>query len=198
MNQDFFDTQLARLQDQWPNAYSDERKAILFRAFRTVPDEDFREAVTDCLATMRSFPLLPELSQACADARARSFESLRYDGMRAARGTVAGVLQDAAERGEQAKDFSKACMEFLVKKVARKLAPADWEQACELLDTTAAQLTGLCRRCVDGFVFSTDSEGYRSLYRCTCSLGRALPPEVYGGVRKDGERVKATIPLAQF
>ncbi len=189
-----FNQQVERLEDQWRMAYGHERKAILWRVFGKTEAGEFQEAVSDCLATMRNYPLVKELSEAINGVKVRAAEGRAYDETRVA--DIAGFLGAAAERTANF-EFAKACVDTLEKKLHGELTPSQWQEACGLLEETAKQLEGkACMRCERGWAL-VEKNGYRSLYRCRCSAGRALPSEIVGGINKSGERVVREIPIME-
>lgn len=58
-----FESEMKRLEGQWKGAYGDERKRVLFRALQRTDIEVFREAISECLVTHKTFPLLNELER---------------------------------------------------------------------------------------------------------------------------------------
>lgn len=194
MTEDFYEAQIRRLEDQWRAAYGEERKKILWRCFKNVQDEEFQEAVSECLATQRSFPLLKELNEAVQLARTRSAE--RRQQASADRMLTAATLAQLAD--ETAKDstreFAKACLKLTQDRA--QYTAEQWAQAMDLLEQTAASVAGKCGRCMDGWTTVEKVPGYAELYRCNCSVGRSLPPELVGV--KNGESWIDKVPLVPF
>ena len=79
MDLNFFELEMKRLKEQWPNAYSKERMIIFFNAFKNVANFDFRDAVTECIANCKGAPLLKELTEAVERARINYFNNKRID-----------------------------------------------------------------------------------------------------------------------
>ena len=132
-----FDAQIARLESQWRGTYGQERRALLFSAFRNVPPEDFRDAVEQCLATQRAAPLLDVLTVEVDRAKTRRMQN----GYRAAGGFYETVA-DAAKSNQRAdREFVRACLQLLRDKLGRKLTMEQFQQGCDMLDQVADQIS---------------------------------------------------------
>lgn len=194
MNDKFFASQIARLEDQWRAAYGKERTAILWRCFQHVQDGEFQEAVSECLATQRSFPLLKELEAAVGIARTRSAE--RRAVAAADRMLASTNLTELAEVAtkESSREFARACLKLAADR--KSYTPEQWKQAMNMLEKTSGELTGTCPKCMNGYTTVEEVPGYQMLYRCSCSVGRSLPPEIVGA--KNGEVVLRKIPIVPY
>lgn len=140
-----FDRQIARLETQWRAAYGQERKSILWNAFRDVPAIDLELAVSECLAYSRAVPLLDELSKAVDTAKSRRVSS---EGVRGA--GFADILATAAKKSKDADpDLVKACLKLFddrypdPRKLRNKpaLTEDQFLEGCALLDSVADQLS---------------------------------------------------------
>ena len=122
-----FDTHMARLRNQWPGAYGEERTKVIYAAFKDVSDTVWADAVTEVLATCRATPLVTELERAVEHARTREKE------VQAARartsGSVDDVMADAAKRSGR-NEMAKACMDALEWKRANGVHNTDprWQE----------------------------------------------------------------------
>lgn len=128
----FFDVEMNRLKNQWPNAYSPERIKIFFNALRDVSNYDFREAVTHCLATCRSAPLLGELTEAIHVARTNYIQQKRAE-----EASMSGIFSGIPETGWADKEFKDKCMQLLNDKLDKKITLEEFYQGCDLLDQAA-------------------------------------------------------------
>lgn len=125
----FFEHEMKRLKEQWPNAYSKERMIIFFNAFRDVSNFDFRDAITDCLATSRSAPLLPELTVAIEKARINYFQKKRIEESGMNKG-----LFGIENNGSADPEYVKKCIEHVYNLLDKKITKEQFDQGCEMLD----------------------------------------------------------------
>lgn len=88
-----FEKQVCRLKDQWPSSYGDQRRLVLWDAFKDVLESDFSDAVTECLGTSRQAPLVVEISESLEKARVRKAQQNRQGG-----DAVMGYLKDAQKK----------------------------------------------------------------------------------------------------
>ena len=164
-----FQTEIARLEDQWPNSYGTERKKVLFRSFTKTNAETFRDAVTLCLSRERSAPLVPELEKAAIEVRRTDYEQRRT-------GNPLRLLQEAAEKTPN-KEYARACVKIIEDYYYHRINKAQFDQGCDFLDQAAKQLSP--RICVD-----CNGAGYVTpkghLMRCGCAVGRAMPETLSG------------------
>ena len=126
-----YDIEMQRLMSQWPHSYSEQRRKIFFNALRDVSNHDFREAVTQCLATCRSAPLLGELTEAVQVARTNYMQQKRMDD--AARSMFDGI----PETHWADKEFKDRCAQLLNDKLNKKITLEQFYQGCDLLDQAA-------------------------------------------------------------
>lgn len=133
MEIEFFDFEIARLKNQWPNAYSPERIKIFYNAFRDVANFDFRDAVTHCLATCKGAPLLPELTDAIIKAKNNYLYQKRVEEEKAR-----GALDWAYENNTSADpEFVDKCMKLLDDLYTKKITKKQFDEGCDLLDQAA-------------------------------------------------------------
>jgi hypothetical protein len=122
-----------RLKTQWPNAYEPERQKIFFNAFKDVSNFDFRDAVTHCLANSRSAPLLPELTESIAKARATYFNQKRID-----EADQKNAFLNIPDDGQSCdKEFKNKCMELYNNYMDGKINREQFYQGCDFLDQAA-------------------------------------------------------------
>jgi hypothetical protein len=126
-----YDIEMQRLMSQWPHSYSEQRRKIFFNALRDVSNHDFREAVTHCLATCRSAPLLGELTEAVHVARTNYIQQKRMDD--AARSMFDGI----PETNWADREFVDRCMQLVNDKLSNKITSKQFYQGCDLLDQAA-------------------------------------------------------------
>lgn len=132
MDRAHYNTQIERLETQWPNSYGEERKAILWVAFKDTSNAVFAEAVSECIASHRAAPLLPDLSKAVEIAKTRE------NSYRGGAGSVWGVVQQAAKQNKSASpEFVKACTKLLREKLDGKITHKQFLEGCDLLDEAA-------------------------------------------------------------
>lgn len=130
MELSFFETQMKRLKEQWPSAYSSERYKIFFNAFRDVSNFDFRDAVSHCLAHSRGAPLLPELTEAIVKARSNYFEQKRITELDQ-KNAFLNIKDDGVSCD---KEFKEKCVELYKNFMDRKITAEQFYQGCDLLD----------------------------------------------------------------
>lgn len=167
-----FLTEMARLENQWRNAYSPERKAVFFAAFKSAGAEEFKDAVSRCLASHRMAPMIEELSKEIELCRRSN------DDTQAAFDSASGLLRNAAKYTKADHGFVKACIDIVHKREKGQLTKEQAEQAYDLLDETAKNIQDdrdgrkKCESCEDyGLVYSYDQAGHRFVARCRCAQG---------------------------
>jgi len=133
-----FDRELGRLRNQWPGAYQDERAKVIHKAFATVSDAVFTDAVSDVLATCRAAPLLPELEKAVEVGRLREKDKYAHRGD----GSIMGTLNGAAGRAKS--EFVRICLDALdwKSKNGVKAESKEWEDVLVHL----GKLCGMTRK----------------------------------------------------
>lgn len=137
MEVSLFETEMKRLKSQWPNSYSDERMKIFFNAFRDVSNSDFREAVTHCLATYKSAPLLRELTEGVISAKNNYLQKKRIE-----EATAKNILSYAYEKNTTAdREFVDNCMKLFDDLYTKKITKAQFDEGCNLLDQAARLFT---------------------------------------------------------
>ena len=137
MDINFFDQEMARLKNQWPAAYSAERIKIFYNAFRDVSNFDFRDAVTNCIATCKGAPLLSELTDAIIRAKNNYLHQKRMEESK-----TMGALDFAYENNTTADpEFVDRCMKLLDDLHNKRITKEQFNQGCDLLDQ-AAKLYG--------------------------------------------------------
>lgn len=123
---------MKRLKEQWPNAYSKERMIVFFNAFKDVANFDFRDAVTHCLAHSKGAPLLPELTEAVAKAKAAYFMQKRID-----EADQRNAYLNIPDDGTCDREFKNKCMELYNSFMDKKITREQFYQGCDLLDQAA-------------------------------------------------------------
>lgn len=132
MDINFFDLEMKRLANQWPNAYSPERIKIFFNAFRDVSNFDFRDAVTHCLATCKGAPLLKELTEAIHVARNNYFQQKRIT-----EADQRNAFLNIGDDGTCDREFKNKCVELYNSFMDKKITKEQFYQGCDLLDQAA-------------------------------------------------------------
>jgi len=128
-----FEAQMARLKNQWPTSYSDERLMLLWQAFKDVGGQDFKEAVDEILMTQRSAPLLDEISKAVNLAKKRFYER-----QQAKDASIMGMMHQAAEVNDTADPaFVEDCLNLLDQLLTKKITYKEFLQGCDLLTVAA-------------------------------------------------------------
>jgi hypothetical protein len=127
-----FQSQVNRLESQWPHSYGEERKALLWAAFSDVGVLEFKEAVSSCIANLRGAPLLDELSKAVETAKVRAHSYRPQTGFW-------GVMKQAEWNNKiSSKDHVAACLKLLSDFMAKRLTKEQFIQGCDYLDQAAA------------------------------------------------------------
>jgi hypothetical protein len=138
METQIFNDQIKRLKSQWPNAYGDERIKILWAAFKDVANYDFRDAVTHCLGTAKSAPLVPELEKAVLIARNNYYAKQRME-----EANVLGALEQVADNNTTADpEFVDKCLKLLDDLYQKKITKVQFDEGCNLLDQAAKLYKG--------------------------------------------------------
>lgn len=133
MELEFFQQQINRLKNQWPNAYSTERQKIFFNTFKDVANFDFRDAVTYCLGNSKSAPLVLELEKAIQIAKNNYYSSKRLE-----QANVLNALDYAADNNTTADpEFVDKCMKLLDDLYNKKITKKQFDEGCDLLDQAA-------------------------------------------------------------
>lgn len=133
MELEFYQQQINRLKSQWPNAYSTERQKILFNAFKDVANFDFRDAVTFCLGTSKSAPLVLDLEKAVMIARNNYFSQKKAE-----EASVMGALEYAAENNTSADpEFVDRCLKLLDDLYNKRITKKQFDEGCDLIDQAA-------------------------------------------------------------
>lgn len=133
MERSHFNTQMQRLQVQWPNAYSEERLVLFWQVFRDVGNLDFKEAIDELLMTQRGAPLLDEITKAVQLAKNRYFERVR-----AKDASILGMMQQAQEVNTTADPaFVQDCINLLDQYYSKKINYSEFLQGCDLLTVAA-------------------------------------------------------------
>lgn len=181
-----FNSQMERLRNTYgKERYPTERLTVLWRAFQSVPDREFEDAVDQCIASLRSAPLVDELEEQVAKARERVREAMSRDAVQGR--SFVGILEAAANTSEESSAFAKTCVRLLKEK--KTYTARQWEEACGYLDQTAQGLNPVCSYCFrEQYVYRP--EGF---YRCTCREGQKLPTDAVGPPDKNGERERIRI-----
>lgn len=138
MERKTFQVQMERMQGTWgAQHYREERAALLWRAFQGVSDGAFTAAVDRLIANSRAAPMLQDIEKAVQQAQLEETQQRNRDA-----GGIYGVVQEAALANHTAdKEFVKACVGHLRKKLTGGLKPGQFEEGCQALDTVAKQLT---------------------------------------------------------
>jgi len=177
------------LRDQWANSYGAERVSVLWNAFQTVPDGDFCDAVTECLANHRAAPLVKEIGEEVNKTQARSAENRTYTGM--SESGFGRVLAETARRAPN-KEFARECITLLHKKETGQISDEQFQQGCDYLDQAATLSNpNECPRCANTGYNTQD----KMLYRCSCPIGQMRPEKAFGPLEKNGTRSEHFIPM---
>lgn len=131
MELNFFESEMKRLKEQWPNAYSRERMVIFYNAFRNVSNFDFRDAVTDCIANCKGAPLMKELTETISKVitiRKQREKIDQFDPLKAA-------IEKYLHTGESIADpeFVLRCKEVQFKLDTKKITQAQFQKEMDLL-----------------------------------------------------------------
>jgi hypothetical protein len=177
-----FDVQVARLSDQWPRAYEDERKAAFWSVFKSVGGDVFKDAVTDCLLRYRQAPMIEELQEAVGDVEKRVAASRSASSV-----SPLSVLKESAEKQAASKEYAKLCIQAIQYKISKNLNSEsdEWKKILNTLDraANANRPPGICRTCENlGVAYRIEKKHgneYQYAYRCYCDAGlrqTRLPP----------------------
>lgn len=132
-----FDVQVNRLNSQWPRTYGQERKALLWQAFKDAHADDFRDAVDACLAGHRAPPLLEQLSTEVDQAKVRRVTNETRRGV----GSMYETLETAASNNKAADpEYVQACLKHLRSFLDRKIDRKQFDEGCGFLDEVARKL----------------------------------------------------------
>lgn len=148
-----FEREITRLESQWRNSYGEERKALLWTAFRDCRSDDFHDAVSNCLAGHRQVPLLAELSRAVDEAKTRR-EQNRYSSGNVEGADFASVLSGAARITHADPEFVKGCMKLIREKFTGKATREHFDQGVKYFE----QVAGILKRRVTGRDLATGEE----------------------------------------
>ena len=133
MERNEFETQMNRLKNQWPSAYSEERLKLFWHAFKDVGGLDFKEAIDEILMNQRAAPLVDEISKAVQLAKNRYFER-----MRAKDASILSMMHQAAEVNDTADPaFVADCINLLDQYYSKKISYKDFQMGCDLLKVAA-------------------------------------------------------------
>lgn len=108
MTQSEFDTQMGRLADAYPKAYSQERVKLVWREVGTLPAAAWTRVVDTLIGECRMPPLLPEIRDAVARARERN-RAFEKEAERA-------VLTPDAFQGEERKMLCRMILDIMAGK----------------------------------------------------------------------------------
>lgn len=140
-----FDREISRLESQWRGGYGQERREILWTAFKDCPEMDFHDAVSECLANLRGAPLLEDLSKAVESAKTRRISNHYSSGMGS--GSFVDTLNDAAKANQTTDpEFVKACTKLLSDRLAGRITYTQFLEGCDLLDAAADQISPQTKR----------------------------------------------------
>lgn len=120
---------------QWPNSYGNERKKLIWAAFKEVEDWQFTDAVTECLGSCRAAPLIEDLSKGVESAKRRGYQQELRKAV-----NPLEILSDAEMLNTTADpDFVKTCIKLLQDYQSGLINKKQFDQGCNLLDETAKQ-----------------------------------------------------------
>lgn len=132
-----FQNQIKRLQNRWPRTYETELVAILWRAFKEIPDDLFIEATDHCIGNMRQAPMFQDLDEAVARAKSRKWESQARTGD----GNISRIMEDAQRLNHKADpDFVAACVKTLNERLSGAITASQFKEGCRLLEQAANEL----------------------------------------------------------
>lgn len=134
MERTSFEAQIKRLESQWPSSYGQERKAILWQAFRGAHEIIFHDAISDCLAHMRSAPLLDELEKAVEKSKVRESQSNQSDR------SAFQILKDSAKYTKADAGLVKMCLEHLRLFTEKKITEDEFYTGCDALNSMADKI----------------------------------------------------------
>lgn len=192
MEEEVFQKQVERLRANYgERAYLEERTTLFWKALKATSDHIFVAAVDELIANARAAPMLKELSKAIDEARAADAAEradwARTDASRRGREGLLGVLEDAVEKSEAARQYGSECVALLKQKLSGAIPRDDFYATVEMLGTVVPNVK--CRLCRDQGVLVTD--GVR---RCKCLAGQRISERAFAATRTDGAREYVTIP----
>lgn len=199
-----FHLQVERLRSQWKNSYGEERVLALWQVFRFTEEATFTEAVTQCLLTRIAAPLGEELLEAVEKVKQQAKDRVERDcgAMTKLTGTDFVTQVESADEGLADPEFVQACKSLLSDFQKKKITKAQFDQGCDMLDQTAAQIEKMkqvkeCSWCCNtGYVsVKLKKEKCTALFRCFCRYGSARPVWGIGPKQTDGSREKKFIPV---
>lgn len=120
---------------QWPNSYGNERKKLLWAAFKDVEDWQFTDAVSEALASCRAAPLIEDLTRGVQQAKDRGFRQSVAKPV-----NMNEILSDAEILNTTADpEFVKTCVKLYRDYSDGLITKKQFNQGCDLLDQTAKQ-----------------------------------------------------------
>jgi len=133
MDSSTFNDQIKRLRTQWPHAYGEERIKILWAAFKDVSNFDFRDAVSYCLGSAKSAPLVLDLEKAVQIAKNNYYSSKRLE-----EANIMGAMEYASENNKTADpEFVDRCLKLLDDLYNKRITKKQFDEGCDLLDQAA-------------------------------------------------------------
>lgn len=131
-----FDQEIKRLLSQWPHSYGAERLALIWITFKDVSNFDFRDAITDCLCTCRSAPLIDDLSKSVQKAKNHYFERERIKSA-----DSIGYLEGLSQENKMCDpEFVLRCLKHLNDFHEEKIIKEVFSAGCDVLDQIADQI----------------------------------------------------------
>lgn len=139
MDRGEFNKEMARLNDQWPNAYRAEKTALIWTMVQKMDAGMFREVVDLALLSMRGAPLAEDFSRIENEVRNRAAQARVTSGFGGV--GMLGQMQDMAKSNKRADpEFVALCLKHLRDFISGKITKETFEQGCQFLDETARQL----------------------------------------------------------
>lgn len=130
-----FQNQMKRLQSRWPRVYEQELTALFWRAFKDVSDAFFVAGIDDCIGTLRSAPMFPELDEAVQRARSRYLETQmrgHHD--------LPEVVYNAQRMNQKADpEFVEMCVKLLKDRIANAISKEHFQEGLSILERASKE-----------------------------------------------------------
>ena len=138
MTESSFGIQMDRLRSCFgPRFYEPIRIKLIWDTLRHQSERDFELAVTHCLQTLRSAPLLPELLKALEQVVAQKKQMDREMSLSRIQDPM-GALREASQMNKLADpEFVLQCMKLIWDKNNGKITRAQFLEGCQWLDEAA-------------------------------------------------------------
>lgn len=138
MTELLFGLQMDRLRECFgPKLYEPIRIKLIWNAVRHQDDRLFEQAVTHCMQTLRSAPLVPELLKALESVIAQKKQLERESALHRVSDPISALLEAGKVNKGADKEFVQACLKLLQDKTNGKLNHIQFVEGCEYLDEAA-------------------------------------------------------------